>query len=136
MRSPVNDPGPIATATAPKSAIREAANSSNSATASANSAAWDRVRREIDATTLPFATIARRAIGELVSIPRTGRTPRADSSSRSALNNARDVIEYDERHQRDQQEQSHLQRDFALTQGERLATHPLEREEQQVTAVE
>src|SRR5271168_2970907 len=136
MRRPVNDPGPVPTAIAPRSEIANPAEARTSSTAAGNAAPCDVTGRSTDAATRPPAISARLAIDVEVSSPRTGRAAAACSSSRLTLHNTRDVIEDYERHQRHQQKQPDLEHRLAITKFKRLAARALEREEQQMTAVE
>src|SRR5271154_6597728 len=136
MRSPVNEPGPVPTAIAPTSRRVSPTAPRISSTAPGNAAPCEVAGRAMDATTLPLAINARLAVEVEVSSPRTGRAAAACSSSRLTLHNTRDVIEDYERHQRHQQKQPDLEHRLAITKFERLAARALEREEQQMTAVE
>src|SRR5580704_11843481 len=133
MRRPVNEPGPVPTAIAPSSPILRPAARRISSTAPGNGAPCEVAGRAIDATTLPLAINASVAVEVEVSSPRTGRAAAACSSSRLTLHNTRDVIEDYERHQ---QKQPYLEHRLAITKFERLAARTLEREEQQMPAVE
>src|ERR1700683_2615016 len=136
MRSPVNEPGPVPTAIAPTSPIETFAARRSSSTAPGSAAPCDVAGRWSDPATRPPAISARLAIEVEVSSPRTGRAAAACSSSRLTLHNTRDVIEDYERHQRHQQKQPDLQHRLAITKFERLAARSLEREEQEMAAVE
>src|SRR5271166_6557085 len=136
MRSPVNEPGPVPTAIAPRPPIANPAAPRSSSMAPGKAAPCEVTGRARDAATRPPAITARLAIDVEVSSPRTGRVAAACSSSRLTLHNTRDVIEDYERHQRHEQKQSDLEHRFPVTKFERLATYALEHKEQQVTAVE
>src|SRR5208282_3104247 len=136
MRSPVNDPGPVPTAIAPRPPIANPAAPRSSSMAPGNAAQCELTGRAKDPATLPPAIKARLAIDVEVSSPRTGRVAAACSSSRLTLHNTRDVIEDYERHQRHKQKQPDLEHRFAVSKFQRLALHALEHEEQQVAAVE
>src|SRR5208283_4321521 len=97
-----------------------------SAVAAGSSAPCEAAVRVSCASTFPCETIARDAIALAVSSPSTGPISAPSSKSLSALNNSRDVIENDERHQGDQQQQSHLQRQLASPKLQRLAAQSLE----------
>src|SRR5208283_5892014 len=132
MRSPVNDPGPVPTAIAPRPPIASPAALRSSSTAPGNAAPCEVTGRATDAATVPCAIRARLAIGVEVSSPRTGRAAAVCSSSRLTLHNTRDIIEDYERHQRYQQKQPDLEHRLAITKFERLAARAFEREEQQM----
>src|SRR3984957_7621209 len=136
MRSPVNDPGPVPTASAPTSRIDSPAARKSSSIAPGNAAPCDVAGRSSDAATLPAAITARLAIDVEVSSPRTGRVATACSSSRLTLHNTRDVIEDYKRHQCHEQKQSNLEHRLSITKFERLALNSLEYKEQQMPAVE
>src|ERR1700688_961352 len=136
MRRPVNDPGPIPTAIAPRPLIDSPAAARTSSMAAGNAAPCDVTGRSTDAATRPPAITARLAIDVEVSSPRTGRVATACSSSRLTLHNTRDIIEDYKRHQRHEQKQSNLEHRFAIAKFERLALDTLEDEEQQVPTVE
>src|SRR5271166_3853942 len=136
MRSPVNEPGPVPTAIAPRPPIANPAAPRSSSMAPGKAAPCEVTGRARDAATRPPAITARLAIDVEVSSPRTGRVAAACSSSRLTLHNTRDVIEDYERHQRHEQKQSDLEHRFPVTKFERLTARALEDEEQQVTAVE
>src|SRR5580693_6751427 len=136
MRRPVNDPGPVPIAIAPRPPIDNPVARRTSSIAPGNAAPCDVTGLSIDAATLPPAISARLAIDVEVSSPRTGRVATACSSSRLTLHNTRDVIEDYKRHQRHEQKQSDLEHRFAVAKFERLALDALEDEKQQVTAIE
>src|SRR5208283_3064742 len=136
MRSPVNDPGPVPTAIAPRPPIASPAALRSSPTVPGNAAPCEVTGRSTDAATVPCAIRARLAIEVEVSSPRTGRVAAVRSSSRLTLHNTRDVIENHERHQCYEQEQSHLEHRLAIAKFDRLAAHTLEDEEQQMSSVE
>src|SRR5579871_2370348 len=135
-RNPVNDPGPVPTAMPRRSFSAMPTGPSTSATSSGSAEPCEAADLVNCARTLPCETTAREAVALAVSSPSTGPTPAPVARSFSALNNVRDVIEDDERHQGDQQQQSHLKRHLASPKLERLPAHPLECEEQEVPAVE
>src|ERR1039458_6029726 len=136
MRSPVNDPGPVPTAIAPRPPIGRPAALRSSSTAPGKAAPCEVTGRATDAGAVPCAIRARLAIGVEVSSPRTGRVAAVCSNSRLTLHNPRDVIENYERHQCHEQEQSHLEHRLPVAKFERLAARALEDEEQQVSSVE
>src|SRR5450759_1739869 len=136
MRSPVNDPGPVPTTIAPRPPIASPAAPRSSSTAPGNAAPCEVTGRATDAATVPCAITARLAIGVEVSSPRTGRVAAVCSRSRLTLHNTRDVIENYERHQRHEQEQSHLEHRLPVAKFERLAPYALEDEKQQMSSVE
>src|ERR1700693_4850321 len=121
MRSPVNDPGPVPTAIAPRPLISSPAAARTSSTAAGSAAPCDVTGRSSDAATRPPAFTARLAIDVEVSSPRIGRVATACSSSRLTLHNTRDVIEDYKRHQRYEQKQSNLEHRLSITKFERLA---------------
>src|ERR1700722_645345 len=135
-RNPVNDPGPMPTAMPDKSFSVMPACAMTSAVASGIPAPCEAVERVSSARTFPLQTTARDAVALALSSPSTGPTLAPSSNSFSALNNSRDVIENDERHQGDQQKQSYLQRHLPGPKFQRFAAQSLEREEQQMPAVE
>src|SRR5271163_3573254 len=130
MRSPVNEPGPMPTAIAPRPPSVSPAARRSSSTASGRAAPCEVTGRSMRAATRPPLNRARLAIDAEVSSPRTGRTAAVCSSSRLTLHNTRDVIEDYTRHQRHQQKKSNLEHRFAVAKFERLALDSLEHEEQ------
>src|ERR1700731_968010 len=136
MHRPVNDPGPVPTAIAPRPLIANPAAARTSSMAAGNAAPCDVTGRSSDAATRPPAITARLAIDVEVSSPRTGRAAAACSNSRLTLHNTRDVIEDYKRHQCHEQKQSNLEGGLTIANFDRLALDSLEAKKQQMSAIE
>src|SRR5262249_54807944 len=129
MRSPVNDPGPMETASPSMSSIASPARARTRARRPGGEPTWERdAVSDSSARMMPLRTPPAVAVQVAVSSPRTIRS--------SALHEAMDVVVEHEHHQAEQQEQPDLLRKLAMPLPERPPEHGLDPEEREMTAVE
>src|SRR5262249_51385789 len=133
IRSPVNDPGPIDTATPSTAGMASPARPRTPSPRPGSEATCERVAGAASSarTPSPRATPTA-AVQVAVSSPRTINRMSRDS----ALHEPMDVVVEHEHHQAEKQQQPHLLRQLPMPLPQRAAEYALDAEEGQVPAVE